>query len=216
MDSKDLRLEVFSSDRVVSACSFHIYNIKTKNIDENPFKIIRGACLKLSNINREIGVFENGHQIITTSKIDNYPTEVDFSLEYVGYKELDVSLNAKVYEKYIEYLIRKKLSLVRVYGKYNKYSCKSDITSAWFKNSRGDIGIYKSGDKSISLERVFNISVQICEDGKAYLWIDTKSGFRSQLTVMDMLARKIDVLGLMVKNDWGSFRQTGILTEIST
>lgn len=216
MYSKDLRLEVFSSDRVVSACSFHIYNIKTKNIDENPFKIIRGACLKLNNINREIGVFENGHQIISTAEIDNYPTEVDFSLEYVGYQELDISLNAKVYEKYIEYLIRNKLSMVRVYGKYNKYSCKSDITSAWFKNSKGDIGIYKSGDKSISLERVFNISVQICEDGKAYLWIDTKSGFRSQLTVMDMLARKIDVLGLMVKNDWGTFRQTGILTEIST
>ncbi|SFB09180.1 hypothetical protein SAMN05216249_1095 [Acetitomaculum ruminis DSM 5522] len=26
----------------------------------------------------------------------------------------------------------------------------------------------------------------ICEDGKAYLWIDTKLGFRSQLTIMDI------------------------------
>lgn len=216
MHTKDLRLEVFSSDRVVPVCSFHIYNLKTQNIEENAYKVIRGACLKLNNINREIGIFENGHQIISTEQIENVPHEIDFSLEYIGYEALDVSSNSKVYEKYIEFLIRQRLSSVKVLEKYNKYSCKSDITSSWFKNANGDIVTYKSADKSISLERVYKISIQIADDGKAYLWIDTKSGFRSQLTVMDMLIKKIDVLGREVKNDWGSFRQTGILTDIST
>lgn len=215
MHSKKLRLEVYSSDKVVPACSFHVYNLKSNNLEDNSYKIIRRACLKLSNINRGIGIFENGHKIISTALIENIPKEIDFTLDYVGYGELEVSSNAKVYEKYIEYLIRQSLSLVKVLERYNKYSCKSDITSVWFKKLDGGYETYKSGDKNISLERIFNISIQIGEDGKAYLWLDTKSGFRSELTVMDMIEKKIDVLGLAVKNDWGAFNQSGILSEIS-
>ncbi|SFB09159.1 hypothetical protein SAMN05216249_1094 [Acetitomaculum ruminis DSM 5522] len=60
----------------------------------------------------------------------------------------------------MEYLIRQNLSVVKVFEKYNKYSCKSDITSAWFKKDNGDFVIYRLADKSISLERGFDICVQ--------------------------------------------------------
>ncbi|SCZ81340.1 Piwi domain-containing protein [Pseudobutyrivibrio xylanivorans] len=215
MGKDGLRLEVFASDKVVSICSFHIYNIKSQNIDDNSYKIIRGACSKLANVNRRLGIFENGSQIISTDLIDNIPNGIDFSLEYVGYEKLDIQSNTRVYGRYIEYLIKNNLSSVKVLEKYNKYSCKSDITSAWFRSAEGSFGTYKSDDKIISLERIYNIHVEIGKDGKAYLWLDTKTGFRSKLTVMDMLEKRIDVLGMEVKNDWGQFRQTGILAEIS-
>ncbi len=215
MHNEELRLEVYPSNGVVPTCLFHIYNLKTQNIEENPYKIIRGACLKLSNVNHEIGIFENGHQIISTEQIENIPKELDFSLDYVGYETLEVSSNTKAYEKYIEFLIRRSLSSVKVLEKYNKYSCKNDITSRWFRNPDGEYKTYKSDDKSISLERIFRINVEINKTGKAYLWLDTKTGFHSQLSVMDMIEKEIDVLGHEVKNDWGLFRQTGILTEIS-
>lgn len=100
----ELKLEVFASDRPVKECSFHIYKLISANLVESSYKIIRGACRKLSNYNVTIGIFENGRQIISTSEIANIPKDMDFELEYQGCQQLDVQQNKRVYEEYIRFL----------------------------------------------------------------------------------------------------------------
>lgn len=212
---KELKLEVFASDRQVKECSFHIYNLVSANITESSFKVIRGACRKLSNYNSGIGIFENGKQIISTDEIKNLPRDLDFRIDYQGIQELPVLLNKRVYEGYIQFLIREKLRGVTVFDKYRKYSLKSDITSSWFKDENGNYNVHECSDKSIRLERKYSIKVEIREDGKAYLWLDTKSLFTSKLNVMDLIDKGIDVCGMEVKNEWASaFRQSGVITEV--
>ena len=210
----ELKLEVFSSDRRVPEVSFHIYRLKSSNIEENVFKVIRGACRKLSNYNSNIGIFENGKHIISTSEITNIPEDTDFQIIYEGHQLLPVLDNRKVYEQYIRFLIREKLKTVLVLDKYRKYSVNSNIKSSWFTDGKGGYTIYECRDKSIRLERAFNISIEIREDGIAYLWLDTKSLFTSKMTVMDMINKGIDVCGAYVKNEWGSFNQSGIVSEV--
>ena len=122
MDSR-LKLEVFASDKTVQDCSFHIYDLISSNLTEKYFKVIRGACRKLSNYNSSIGIFENGKQIIATEEIANIPKDLDFELRYKGVEQMPVSENKHVYEDYIKYLICKKLKAVKVLKKYRKYSC---------------------------------------------------------------------------------------------
>ncbi|MBE5870655.1 MAG: hypothetical protein E7294_05295 [Lachnospiraceae bacterium] len=210
----ELKLEVFASDRPVQECSFHIYKLISANLVESSFKIIRGACRKLSNYNAAIGIFENGRQIISTSEIANIPKDLDFELEYQGCQQLDVQQNKRVYEEYIRFLIREKLRDVKVLDKYRKYSLKSDITSSWYADGRGGYTVHECSDKSIRLERGFKLRVEIRSDGKAYLWLDTKAVFSSKMNVMDLIDKKIDVCGLEVKNDWSGFRQSGVITEV--
>lgn len=210
----ELKLEVFASDRPVQECSFHIYNLISANLVESSFKIIRGACRKLSNYNSSIGIFENGKQIISTEEITNIPKDLDFELNYQGYQKLEVQQNKRVYEEYIRFLIREKLKEVKVRDKYRKYSLKSDITSSWFSDGKGDYTVQECGDKSIRLERCFKLKVEIRADGKAYLWLDTKTIFSSKMNVMDLINKGLDVCGLEVKNDWSGFRQSGVLTEV--
>ena len=76
----ELKLEVFSSKKRVMETSFHIYDLISSNLEESPFKVIRGACRKLANCNGNIGVFENGKQIMATGEINNIPCDVDFEL----------------------------------------------------------------------------------------------------------------------------------------
>lgn len=210
----ELKLEVFASDKQVPKCSFHIYDLISSNLADNSFKVIRGACRKVANYNTAIGVFENGHQIISTSEIANMPKDLDFTLEYRGVRELDVLQNKRVYEEYIQFLIRERLRSVTISDKYRKYSCRSNITSGWFTDGRGGYTIHECSDKSIRLERGYNIKIEIREDERAYLWLDTKSIFTSKLNVMDLINKGIDVCGMKVKNEWSGFRQSGVVTEI--
>ena len=76
----ELKLEVFPSKKRVAEASFYIYDLVSSNLEENPFKVIRGACRRLANCNGNIGVFENGKQIIATEEIHNIPNDVDFEL----------------------------------------------------------------------------------------------------------------------------------------
>ena len=211
----ELKLEVFPSKNRVMETSFHIYDLVSSNLEENPFKVIRGACRKLANCNGNIGVFENGKQIISTDEIHNISEDVDFELRYAGYHALPVSKNRRVYEEYIQYLISENLSGVTVMGKYRKYSRNSGITTSWFPSSKGGYTIYECRDKSIRLERSYNIRIEIRDDEIAYLWLNTRSLFSSKLSLMDMIANGKDVCGLSVKNDWARFRQSGVVTEIS-
>jgi len=211
----ELKLEVFPSKKRVMETSFHIYDLISSNLEESSFKVIRGACRKLANCNGNIGVFENGKQIISTDEIHNIPGDVDFELRYVGYQVLSVSKNHRVYEEYIQYLIFESLSGVTVMGKYRKYSCNSGITTSWFSDGKGGYTIYECRDKSIRLERSYNIRIEIRDDEIAYLWLNTRSQFSSKLSLMDMIANGKDVCGLSVKNDWARFRQSGVVTEIS-
>ena len=214
MNEQYLRLEVFASDREVLGASFHIYNLKSANLVDQPFRVIRAACRKLKNYNTTIGIFENGTHIIATSEINNIPADIDFKLEYTGYRLLPVFENRRVYQEYIVFLIRENIRNILVQGRYRKYSCKADITSSWFRVSDDRYETQKSSDKSIHLERAYKIRVEIRDDGKAYLWLDTKSLFASDQTVMDYINKGQDVCGMEVKNDWSGFRQSGILTEV--
>jgi hypothetical protein len=214
MGNQELRLEVFVSDKQVPAKEFHIYKLRSQKVDDNVFKVIRSACLKLRNMNRTIGIYENGKQIFSTEQISNIPPDTDFELEYIGKHLIDVSENKRVYECYIVDQIKSQLRDVKVLDRYNKYSCKSDITSVWFRLPGNKIGAIDSTDKSIRLERVFNVNVEINDDGRAYLWINTKSQFQAKMNISDLLEKKQNVLGMEVKNDWGGFRQTGTLVEI--
>ena len=161
-------------------------------------------------------MLENGRQIISTEEISNLPKDLDFELRHKGEDLLPVSGKRHVYEDYIKYLIREKHKTAMVLDKHHKYSCKSDITSNWFMDGKGGYATYECTDKSIRLERDFKIRAELREDGKPYLWMDTKSIFSSKLNVMDLLSRGMDVHGMFVKNVWSAFRQSGVLIEIST
>ena len=211
-----MKLEVFPSDQPVQACAFHVYNLISSNLMDSPFKVIRGACRTLANCNASIGIFENGKQILSTAEISNIPEKgVDFRLEYQGMQRLDILQNKWVYEAYIRFLIREKLKMRMVFDKYRKYKCNSEITSCWFPDGRGGYTVYECSDRSIRLERVYKIKIEICDDGRAYLWLDIRSNFNSRLNVMDLINRHVDVCGMEVKNSWSNFRQSGIITEVS-
>ncbi len=214
MDS-NLKLEVFASDRDVQECSFHIYDLISSNLEENSFKVIRGACRKLGNYNTAIGIFENGKQIIATDEIKNLPDNLDFEIKYQGLQTLSLQKNKKIYEQYIRFIINEKLRTVKILDKYRKYSCKTDISSSWFPDGKGGYTTYECADKSIRLERGFKLRVEIGRDNRAYLWLDTKSIFTSKLNVMDLIKKGFNVNGMQVKNDWASFRQSGVVTDIT-
>lgn len=216
MGKEDLRLEFFASDREVAERSFHKYKLKTQQLNEEPNKVIRSACGKLRNRSWGAGIYENGENIFSLEEIKNIPDNVDFELEYLGLEvvALDKGKNNRVYEGYIESLIKEQLKKVTILDKYKKYSYKDDITSVWFKTPKGQDCTMDSRDKSIRLERVFNIRVEISDDKKARLWINTRSQFQAKLTVADMLEKKQNVLGLEVKNEWSNFRQTGMVVEV--
>lgn len=208
---KDLRMEVFSSKDIVRTTSLHVYQLHTQKID-NTFSIIRGAAWKLRNY-YHCGVFEDGKRIYTTEKIEGNVPNSDFSIEYEGFQELTVLKNRKIYCELIKYLITQNLSKVMIFDKYRKYACKSNITSKWIMTDHG-FQTFTSQNKEISLERKYNFWVEILDNGKAYLRVDTGSIFTSNLTVNDYLIRGINPVGMEVKNDWAKNNQTGILTEI--
>jgi hypothetical protein len=208
---KDLRMEVFASKDVVKPVILHIYQLHSQKID-NSFSIIRGAVWKLKNYNH-VGVFEDGNRIYSTDMLDESVPNADFTIEYEGIRKLEVLENRKVYCELIKYLITKNLSEVLIYNKYHKYSCKSSVTSKWIR-TENDFNLFTSDNKEISLERKYNFWVDIMDDGKAYLRIDTSSAFMSNLTVYDYMERGINPVGMEVKNDWAKNNQTGILTEI--
>lgn len=207
---KDLRMEVFSSKEIVTATCLHIYQLHTQKID-NAFSIIRGATWKLRNY-FHIGVFEDGKRIYTTEKIEGTVPNVDFTIEYEGFKELPVLENRKIYCELIKHFITQNLSEVMVYGKYRKYSCKSSVTSKWIMTNQG-FKPFVSENKEISLERKYNFWVEILDNGKAYLRLDTGSVFTSNLTVNDYLVKGVDLIGMEVKNDWAKNNQTGIYPQ---
>ncbi|SDB53878.1 Piwi domain-containing protein [Butyrivibrio sp. INlla16] len=209
----ELRLEAYKSDRKIPATEFYVYNVITPNVEDSAFKIVRGVCRSLSNYNSEIGIFENGKQIIASDEITNIPRGIDFELQFEEKKMLVVGENKRVYEEYIKYLIKKKLKTVKVFDKYRKYSCNSEVTSCWFLNNQGRYEIYECQDRSIRLERAFNISVEIIDD-IAYLWLNTKSFFGSKLSIMDLIAMNKNVCGLEVKNEWARFSQSGTVTQV--
>lgn len=214
--SSDLKLEVYASDRNVPMVEFHTYSLKTTNIDESPIKVIRGACKKLANYNKANGIFENGKKIYSVDEIANIPKDADFTIVYEGKQLLDFQGNNKrVYEGYIAQLIKKQLAKVMIYDKYQKYSTRYDISSSWFMSANGNWGACKSEDKIFQLERSYSIKVDIDDEGKAYLWINTGSNFRTRYNVMDLIDKGEAVLGLEVKNEWGSFKQTGTIVEVS-
>ncbi len=208
---RDLRMEVFASKDVVKPVSLHIFQLHSQKID-NSFSVIRGAVWKLRNYNH-IGVFEDGNRIYSTDMLDESIPNADFTIEYEGIREIKVLENRKVYCELIKYLITKNLSEVLIYNKYHKYSCKSSVTSKWIR-TENDFNLFTSDNKEISLERKYNFWVDIMDDGKAYLRIDTSSAFMSNLTVYDYMERGINPVGMEVKNDWAKNNQTGILTEI--
>lgn len=208
---KDLRMEVFSSKDIVRATCLHVYQLHTQKID-NAFSIIRGAAWKLRNY-FHVGVFEDGKRIYTTEKIEGTVPNADFTIEYGGFKELPVLENRKIYCELIKHFITQNLSEVMVYDKYRKYSCKSSVTSKWIMTNQG-FKTFISKNKEISLERKYNFWVEILDNGKAYLRLDTGSIFTSNLTVNDYLVKGVDPIGMEVRNDWAKNNQTGILTEI--
>lgn len=208
---KDLRMEVFSSKDIVKATGLHVYQLHTQKID-NVFSIIRGATWKLRNY-FHVGVFEDGKRIYTTEQIEGSVPNADFTIEYEGVQELPVLENRKIYSELIKYYITQNLSEVKIYEKYRKYSCKSSVTSKWIMTDQG-FKPFVSENKEISLERKYNFWVEILDNGKAYLKLDTASLFTSNLTVNDYLKKGIDPIGMEVKNDWAKNNQTGILTEI--
>lgn len=214
MNNEKIKLEVFESNQVVQERSFYIYDLVSSNLMDNPFKVIRSVCRKLCNYNSSIGVFENGKQIISTEEITNLPDDMDFSIKYVGYQSLDVINNKNVYEGYIRFLIREKLKDILIMDKYHKYSVKSDITSSWFQTDKGIYKTYNSRDNCVRLARNYGIRVEIRDDEKAYLWLNTKSMFISKITIMDLLSKNMNVCGLEVKNEWSNYRQSGVLTEV--
>lgn len=209
---KDLRLEVYASKIPVPQVSFHIYMLKTTNLGASKFQVIRGACRRIATINK-CGVFDDGEWIYTTKEIDVNISNVDFSLEYQGVHELEVSQKRRVYAAYIRYCITQNLSQKKIFDKYNKYSCKSDITTKWIYG-KGNYECVQSDNKDISLERKFYFTVEIRDDGYAYLQLDTTSIFASNRTVADYLTKHMPVLGMQVKNTWGNSKQCGVIQEV--
>ncbi|MCR5195959.1 MAG: hypothetical protein K6D38_06540 [Pseudobutyrivibrio sp.] len=212
--STNFKLEVFESNKTIKPIGFHTYSLKSFKLEENPFKVIRGACKKLANYNINNGVYENGKKIFSLEQIENIPENADFSLEYEGITVLEIHENKKVYEEYIKTLIRNRLSTILVNGKYKKYSTKYNISSGWFKDIKGNWNLIKSDDGSIQLERGYKIRVNIGDDNKIYLWINTVSEFRCKDTIMDLLNKGKNVIGYQIKNDWAYFSQTGVVVDV--
>ena len=84
---------------------------------------------------------------------------------------------------------------VSIFNKYRKYSCKSDVTSKWIMTEQG-FNTFASKNKEISLERKYNFGIEILDNGKAYLRIDTNSVFVSNLTVYDYICKGINPVGM--------------------
>ena len=209
---KDLKMEIYASKIPVPKVEFYTYTLKTTNLEASKFQLLRGACRRIATINK-CGAFEDGEYIYTTEEIDGNISNVDFSLEYQGKRELEVLQKRKVYSSYIRYCIIQHLSQKKIFDKYNKYSCRNDITTKWIYND-GQYGLVQSRNKDISLERKFYFNVEIRDDGYAYLQLDTTSVFASNKTIADLLKMNISVLGMNVKNIWGKNRQSGILEEV--
>lgn len=209
---KDLRMEVFSSKNIVRATCLHVYQLHKQNVHENKFSAIRSAAWKLRNY-FHVGVFEDGNRIYTTEKIEGTVPNVDFTIEYEGFQALPVLENRNIYCELIKYFITQNLSKVMLFDKYRKYSCKSSVTSKWIMTNQG-FKTFTSKNKEISLERKYNFRVEILDNGKAYLKLDTGSVFTSNLTVYDYMVKGVNPIGMEVKNDWSMNSQTGILTEI--
>lgn len=208
---KDLRMEVFASKGTVTTTNLHVYKLHSQRV-ENSFSIIRGAAWKIKNYNH-CGVFEDSTHIYTTEKVDESIPNADFKLEYIGAQELSVFENRKVYCELIKYYMIQNLVKVSIFNKYRKYSCKSDVTSKWIMTEQG-FNTFASKNKEISLERKYNFGIEILDNGKAYLRIDTNSVFVSNLTVYDYICKGINPVGMEVKNDWGKNKQSGILKEV--
>ena len=208
---KDLKMEVFASVDTVKPVEFHVYELHVQKIG-NTYSIIRGAAWKLRNWN-QAGVFEDGNKIYATEKLQEKIPNADFTVEYEGSRELPVLENRRIYQELIKYWITQKLSQILIFGKYRKYSCKSNVTSKWIMTNQG-FETFSSENREISLERKYNFWVTIMDDEKAYLRIDTSSLFSSNQTVADYLEKGLNLIGQEVKNDWAKNNQTGILTEI--
>lgn len=204
-------MEVFASVDTVKPVEFHVYELHAQKIG-NTYSIIRGAAWKLRNWN-QAGVFEDGNKIYATEKLQEKIPNADFTVEYEGSRELPVLENRRIYQELIKYWITQKLSQILIFGKYRKYSCKSNVTSKWIMTNQG-FETFSSGNREISLERKYNFWVTIMNDEKAYLRIDTSSLFSSNQTVADYLEKGLNLIGQEVKNDWAKNNQTGILTEI--
>lgn len=162
------------------------------------------------------GVFEDGSYIYTTEKISEEIPNVNFRLTYLGEQELGVLEHKKVYSELIKHWIIQKLRTVKIQKnskEYYKYACRSNVTSRWIQTEQGFQTFY-SGNRQISLERKYNFTVKILDDGRAYLKIDTSSVFLSNQTVYDYITQGMNPIGMEVKNEWGKNNQTGILTEI--
>ncbi len=128
-------MEVFASTEKIKPVKLHVYQLHSQKLDNN-FSIIRGASWKVRNYFR-VGVFEDGKYIYATEELVGAVPHADFTLEYLGEKELPVTENKGVYAGLIKYEITKKLEQVKVMDKYRKYSCKSDITSKWILTNKG-------------------------------------------------------------------------------
>lgn len=209
---KDLKMEAFASCEEVKPVILHVYELHAQNIEKNRFSIIRGAAGKLKNYNH-VGVFEDGEHIYSTDRLEADIPNADFTIEYLGEKELPVLENRRVYCDLIKFLIIEKLKQVDIFDKYHKYSCKSNVTSKWIMTENG-FNIFESQNKEMNLERKYSFWVSIMDNGKAYLRIDTGSIFTSKLSVYDYMVRNINPVGMEVKNDWAYFSQTGTVAEV--
>lgn len=213
--SKELKMEVFASKEPVKSVKLHVYEFHTSELYENKYRLIRSAAWKIKNVNA-CGVFEDGSYIYTTEKISVEIPNATFRLIYLGEQELNVLDHKKVYSELIKHWIIQKLRTVKLQKnskEYYKYACRSNVTSRWIQTEQGFQTFY-SGNRQISLERKYNFTVKILEDGKAYLKIDTSSVFSSNQTVYDYITQGMNPVGMEVKNEWGKNNQTGILTEI--
>lgn len=211
--SKELKMEVFVSKEPVNSVRLHVYEFHTSELYENKYCLIRSAAWKIRNVNA-CGVFEDGSYIYTTEKILEEIPNVNFRLIYLGEQELGVLEHKKVYSELIKHWIIQKLRTVKIQKnskEYYKYACRSNVTSRWIQTEQGFQTFY-SGNRQISLERKYNFTVKILDDGKAYLKIDTSSVFSSNQTVYDYITQGMNPIGMEVKNEWGKNNQTGILT----
>ena len=130
---KDLKMEVFASVDTVKPVEFHVYELHVQKIG-NTYSIIRGVAWKLRNWN-QAGVFEDGNKIYATEKLQEKIPNADFTVEYEGSRELPVLENRRIYQELIKYWITQKLSQILIFGKYRKYSCKSNVTSKWIMSN---------------------------------------------------------------------------------
>ena len=186
--SKELKMEVFASKEPVKSVRLHVYEFHTSELYENKYRLIRSAAWKIRNVNA-CGVFEDGSYIYTTEKISEEIPNVNFRLTYLGEQELGVLEHKKVYSELIKHWIIQKLRTVKIQKnskEYYKYACRSNVTSRWIQTEQGFQTFY-SGNRQISLERKYNFTVKILDDGRAYLKIDTSSVFLSNQTVYDYI-----------------------------